>query len=60
VIRTEGWSKAVMDAADRSHFASATSTLFRTVGWTGCAERRGQGAETDETNNTKPNSAILC
>jgi hypothetical protein len=34
-IRTEGWSKAVMDAADRSHFDSATTTLFNTEGVTG-------------------------
>src|SRR5262245_44447480 len=31
-IQTEGWSQEVMDAADRSHFDSATTTLFNSVG----------------------------
>ncbi len=34
VITTEGWDEDVMDAADRSHFDSATSTAFNTIGVT--------------------------
>ena len=33
-IRTEGWSDALIDAAQRSHFDSSTSTLFNSVGVT--------------------------
>jgi hypothetical protein len=31
-LRTEHWSDEVMNAADRSHFDSATTTLFNSVG----------------------------